>query len=59
MSRSICEQVSGSHDPGEHMSFGQGRILTLTDTGPLVALFNRTDAAHGRCVDTLSEFRLA
>ena len=34
-------------------------ILTLTDTGPLVALFNRTDAAHGRCVDTLSEFRLA
>ena len=41
------------------MSFGQGRILTLTDTGPLVALFNRTDAAHGRCVDTLSEFRLA
>ena len=29
--------------------------MILTDTGPLVALFNRTDAAHGRCVDTLKD----
>ena len=29
--------------------------MILTDTGPLVALFNRTDAAHGSCVDTLKD----
>ena len=29
--------------------------MILTDTGPLVALFNRTDAAHGDCVDTLKD----
>ena len=29
--------------------------MILTDTGPLVALFNRTDAAHGRCVDTFKD----
>ncbi len=24
--------------------------MILADTGPLIALFDRTDAAHGRCV---------
>lgn len=27
--------------------------MTLTDAGPLVALFDRTNNAHGRCVETL------
>lgn len=29
--------------------------MILTDTGPLVALFNRADNAHGRCADTLKD----
>ncbi len=28
--------------------------MILTDAGPLVALFNRIDAAHGRCVEILN-----
>ena len=27
--------------------------MILTDAGPLIALFDRTDGAHGRCVETL------
>jgi predicted nucleic acid-binding protein len=27
--------------------------MILADAGPLVALFDRTDAAHGRCIETL------
>ena len=29
--------------------------MILTDTGPLVALFNRADGAHGGCVDTFKD----
>ena len=30
--------------------------MILVDIGPLVALFNRADDAHGRCADTLKDF---
>ena len=29
--------------------------MILTDAGPLVALFDRADRAHGRCVETLKK----
>ena len=29
--------------------------MILTDTGPLVALFNRTDGAHEGCVDIFKD----
>ena len=29
--------------------------MILTDAGPLVALFDRVDKAHGRCVETLKK----
>ena len=29
--------------------------MILTDAGPLVALFDRADKAHGRCVETLKK----